>query len=497
MNDYVISSHYRDGLTIHDVSDPSNVILTGYFDSSPLSGSGFNGSWGAWPYLASGNMLIADIEEGLFIVGVTLERAARLEGTVTEFGTGTLLNDVIIEVIGAGLNENSDLFGDYATGTSEAGTYSVSFQKGGYITQTISGVSLVNGQTEVLDVELVPDVSFNLSGTVTEEGTGNPINGATIQFVNQFFDVEYTSDGSGAYTDSEFFAGQYDVMIGAWGYVGECMTIDVTSSGTSPSFELTLGYHDDFGMDLGWTVSGDATAGVWERGVPIETSFESSISNPGVDVDDDCGDMAFVTGNGGGSAGNDDVDDGITILKSPIMDLSDYASPEIHFDYWFFNAGGNAPINDRYLVKIDDGADITLVGDLALTNNTWTPHSISIESLIAVTSTMQLIIEVEDTDPGHLVEGGLDKFRVVQPTDISEADYTELVAIYPNPTSNVVNIKLSAIGTINIYDVAGKLVLQQNALSIGVNQIEIPVPGVYVCEVLVNKERHVQRLLVH
>jgi hypothetical protein len=179
------------------------------------------------------------------------------------------------------------------------------------------------------------------------------------------------------------------------------------------------------------------------------------------------------------------------------MDLSDYASPEIHFDYWFFNAGGNAPINDRYLVKIDDGADITLVGDLALTNNTWTPHSISIESLIAVTSTMQLIIEVEDTDPGHLVEGGLDKFRVVQPTDISEADYTELVAIYPNPTSNVVNIKLSAIGTINIYDVAGKLVLQQNALSIGVNQIEIPVPGVYVCEVLVNKERHVQRLLVH
>lgn len=498
MDDYVISAHYRDGLTIHDVSDPSNVILTGYFDSSPLSGSGFNGSWGAWPYLPSGNMLIADIEEGLFIIGATLERAARLEGTVTEFGTGTLLNDVIIEVVGAGLNENSDLFGDYATGTSEAGTYSVTFQKGGYITQTITGVSLVNGQTEVLDVQLVPDVSFNLSGTVTEEGTGNPIDGAIIQFVNQFFDLEYISDGSGAYTDAEFFAGQYEVVIGAWGYVGECMTIDVTSGGSSPSFELAPGYHDDFAMDLGWTISGDASAGIWERGVPVETGFEGSISNPGVDATNDCGEMAFVTGNGGGSAGSDDVDDGVTILTSPIMDLSTYTNPQMQFDYWFFNAGGNAPINDHFLVKIDNGTDVTSLGNLNLTSDEWTSYSVDLASVTAISDAMQLIIEVEDTDPGHLVEGGLDKFRVVEPTGITEVGQKELVVIYPNPATNFVNLELSSSGLVKIYDVAGKLLLQQNALNTGVNQIEIPeVSGLYVCEVLVNNERHVQRLLVH
>ena len=61
INDYVVSSHYRDGLTIHDVSDPTNMVLTGYFDSSPMAGGGFNGAWGAWPYLPSGNLLISDI----------------------------------------------------------------------------------------------------------------------------------------------------------------------------------------------------------------------------------------------------------------------------------------------------------------------------------------------------------------------------------------------------------------------------------------------------
>ena len=496
INGYLVTSHYKDGLTIHDVSDPENMVLTGYYDSSPLSGGGFNGSWGAWPYLPSGNVLIADIEEGLFIVNVNYERAARLQGNVTEFGTGNPLNGVIIEVVGASLNESTDLFGFYATGTEAAGTYDVTFAKGGYLPQTISGVTLVNGQLEILDVALTPDTPFLLSGAVTEEGSGNPIEGATVQFVNPFFNIELSSDASGNYTDNAFFAGQYEVTVAAWGYVGECMLVDLSTSGITPSFELSAAYHDDFALDLGWTTEGNAVRGGWVRANPIETTFESFIANPGVDSDGDCGDMAFVTGNGGGTAGTDDVDDGITILKSPLMDLASYSNPHVHFDYWFFNDGSAANPNDAYLVKMDNGTDVVTLGSLPLTNNAWEHWSMEIESQLSLTSSMQLIVEVEDEDPGHLLEGGFDKFRITEGTSIDEREST-VVSIYPNPVNNFFNLVVDKPGFVNIFDLSGKQIGIEKTLSQGVNLIQVPSSaGVYLCEVLVNNERHVQRLFV-
>ncbi len=499
INDYVVTSHYRDGLTIHDVSDPSNIVLTGYFDSSPLEGGGFNGAWGAWPYLPSGNLLVADIEEGLFILSANYTRAAKLEGVVTEFGTTTTLNDVLVTVTGAGLTENTNIFGEYVTGTAVAGTYDVTFQKAGYISQTVSGVQLVNGQTEVLDVELVPDVAFQLSGMVTEEGTGNPIPGASIKFFNELFDIDVSTNGSGNYTENDFYGGTYEVYVAAWGYVGQCVTVQVSSGGTPPSFELARGYHDDFSLDLGWSVSGDASAGVWERGVPVETTFDNSISNPGDDANGDCGDMAFVTGNGGGSAGNDDVDDGITILKSPMMDLTDYTSPEIQFDYWFFNDGGSSQPNDHFSVKVDNGTDVVLVGSLDQSNG-WTPYTISVAGITTITSTMQLVVEVEDSEPGHLVEGALDKFRVVEPIGVFNQDLTPSVDVYPNPTNNFINIKVNSLqdaGFMQMFDITGKKVMEQAALVEGVNTFTAPsVPGVYICQLTLEGQTLVKRLIV-
>ena len=499
INNYVVSSHYRDGLTIHDVSDPTNIILTGYYDSSPLSGGGFNGSWGAWPYLPSGNLLIADIEEGLFVIGANYKRAARLEGNVTEFGTGNPLNDVFVEVVGAGLNENTNLFGDYATGTEAGGTYNVTFQKGGYLSQTITGVVLVNGQIEVLDVELVADVAFNLTGTVTEEGTGNGIDGAFVRFVNPFFDINLTSDGNGEYVDTEFYAGEYEVTVGAWGFEGECQLVNITSSSTPPSFELTVGYHDDFTLDLGWTVSGDATAGLWDRNFPVETIYESTIANPGSDADGDCGGQAYCTGSiSQGNVSSDDVDGGVTILHSPIMDLSNYINPQINFDYWFFNDAGNSDPNDQYVVKIDNGTDVATVASLPTTQDQWTNYTLELSSVTVITSTMQLIIEVDDSDPGHLVEGGLDKFRVWDATSVEEVNQRELVTMFPNPANNFVNIDVSSNGHLQIFDATGKLVSNEIGLEVGQNEIALPVQsGMYICEITLNNERHFKRLLIN
>ena len=62
-------SNYERGLTILDISDPVNPVEIGYFDTFPSSNNAsFNGAWGTYPYLPSGNILISDINSGLYVV---------------------------------------------------------------------------------------------------------------------------------------------------------------------------------------------------------------------------------------------------------------------------------------------------------------------------------------------------------------------------------------------------------------------------------------------
>ena len=64
---------YRAGMRVLDISSigETNNQLTeiGYFDTYPANnGTGFNGAWSVYPYFASGNIIINDIERGLFVV---------------------------------------------------------------------------------------------------------------------------------------------------------------------------------------------------------------------------------------------------------------------------------------------------------------------------------------------------------------------------------------------------------------------------------------------
>ncbi len=503
LNDYVVTAHYRDGLTIHDVSDPTNVVLTGYYDSSPMAGGGFNGAWGTWPYLPSGNLLVSDIEEGLFVLGATYKRAARFEGNVTEMGTGNPLNGVQIEVVAAGLEENTDLFGNYATGVESAGTYSVIFQKGGYITQTISNVVLTNGQTTVLDVELEPDVPFVMQGTVIEAGTGLPIEGASVQLTNDFFDVSLITDAQGIYSDNSFFVVEYEVSVGSWGYVGQCLTVNPDTQNPSlPNIELESGYADDFSMDLGWSIEGNATAGVWVRDYPIGTDYDGTPANPSEDADGDCGGQAFITGNFAGAVHLQDVDDGMTVLLSPSMDLSSFSQASLQFDYWFFNDGGNSTPNDQLIIKMNDGTGLTTIASLPTTNDVWTEYSVSLNNLVSFTGDMQLRVEIRDSDPGHLVEAGIDRFRIVSSTSLEEVGQEPTISLYPNPvTGSFVNVFLPNevnSATAQLLDITGKVISSKKVLGAGTNRLDVPVAmGVYLVEIMIDNKRTTQRLFVH
>ena len=62
---------YTAGLRVIDISgiDGNTMTETDYFDTHPENNNtSFNGAWSVYPYFASGNIIVSDIERGLFIL---------------------------------------------------------------------------------------------------------------------------------------------------------------------------------------------------------------------------------------------------------------------------------------------------------------------------------------------------------------------------------------------------------------------------------------------
>ena len=64
-------ANYTAGIRIIDITNIANKSMTevGFFDTYPTNNiAGFNGAWSVYPYFESGNIVISDIDNGLFIV---------------------------------------------------------------------------------------------------------------------------------------------------------------------------------------------------------------------------------------------------------------------------------------------------------------------------------------------------------------------------------------------------------------------------------------------
>ncbi len=68
----VFISYYDDGIQVFDISDPSDVLLRGYYDTNPsnLGTYPHDGAWGVYPLLPSGRLLGSDILNGLFVLSL-------------------------------------------------------------------------------------------------------------------------------------------------------------------------------------------------------------------------------------------------------------------------------------------------------------------------------------------------------------------------------------------------------------------------------------------
>ena len=496
---FLITSYYRDGTTVHDITYPNNMIEVGYYDSYPGSGSGFDGNWGTYPFLPSGNIISSDINSGanqsakLLIYERQFQQACYLEGTVTDANTTNAIASANIEILTSSISTSTNISGAYTSGIANGGTYNILFSKPGYESDTISAI-LSNGVLTTVNAQLVPLPSFTGNGIVTDI-TGNGIANAQVLIYNNDFTFTLTTDINGNFNVANMYDGNYEVIAGQWGYNTICSNENITTTNNNLTIVLPEGYYDDFTFDFGWSISGGITPndpGRWERGDPEGTSTQGLNYNPDDDVNSDCFEYAYVTGLAAGSqTGSNDVDDFNTILISPLFDLTSNQPHLLNYHSWFANGGGGwgggSTPNDTLTVSISNG-NTTIVLETMTVNSPdtgqWNLRTFDLGQYITLTTDMQVIIETADWDSlgGHWVEGGFDMFNITSGPQTGVEDMvTESFIIYPNPTKDNIVIKSVVKGEVEIRNILGETIItSQKETESKVIDISDLASGIYI-----------------
>ncbi len=164
---------------------------------------------------------------------------------------------------------------------------------------------------------------------------------------------------------------------------------------------------DNFETDMGWTASGDATEGQWERGIPVNFDRGDPVS------DFDGSGQCFLTENDP-SDSNSDVDNGTASLTSPSFDLS--AGGTISYAYWL-NDISTGPIGSEDSMEVEyatnaAGTNWQTIRTYTTASSSWRTDSIEVGVETAVSPTFRIRFSVSDLTPGDVVEGGLDAFDI-------------------------------------------------------------------------------------
>jgi choice-of-anchor B domain-containing protein len=160
INDYAVTSWYTEGVTIVDAHRPQNLVQVAQYDTYSRTASGFEGCWGVYPFLPSGNLVCSNIGDTLYVLTPQYVRACYLEGTTTNAQTNAVLSGVLVTINSTDMNKKaqSNSQGAYKTGQVTPGVVSVTYSKAGYQSQTFTNTTLSTGVVTIQNVALNPIV---------------------------------------------------------------------------------------------------------------------------------------------------------------------------------------------------------------------------------------------------------------------------------------------------------------------------------------------------
>lgn len=173
LGDFLVTSYYADGLSIVDVSEPSNMVEVAYYDTSPFyTGNGFHGAWGAYPWLPSGNILVTDMEEGLYVLSFNRSLASRIRGQVSDVKSGLPIRGAELYLINKKGTVVSDLKGFYQTGLGEEGVYDLVCKAPGY-QDFVQSVTLIKGDVLDFEIQMTPQSAPHIYPNPSYSGSVN------------------------------------------------------------------------------------------------------------------------------------------------------------------------------------------------------------------------------------------------------------------------------------------------------------------------------------
>jgi carboxypeptidase T len=178
----------------------------------------------------------------------------------------------------------------------------------------------------------------------------------------------------------------------------------------------TTVYSDNFETATGWTTNPNgtdtATAGLWERGDPQQTS-SSGVKQLGTTVS---GSNDLVTGRlAGTDAGTHDVDGGVTSIRSPVINLP--STGTLTLSFWYYLAhGSNSSAADYFRVSIVHNGGTTPVftknGAASNVNAVWTPATVNLTPYAG--QSIRFLIEAADLSTASLVEAAVDDVTITR-----------------------------------------------------------------------------------
>lgn len=357
----VFEGNYRSGIHVFDNTNPTAPVRIAWFDTYPEDDlQEFNSLWSNYPFFDSGTFIGGDIEKGLFVwrLGAAKLTFAFPQG-LPEFvppDGGTLQFEV----------------SEQTPGDLQGGTVKLHYSTGGSFTS-------VNATA--------------LGGELYEAAIPSLPCGSMLEFY-----VSGQSTDAVTWTDPP--AGPTQV------YRATVALLE------------TIELEDHMETATAWIsgAPGDtATTGLWTRVDPVGTSAQPENDHTGPP-----GVFCWVTGQGlvGGGLGDNDVDGGVTTLRSPVFDASGMTEPVISYWRWFSNNQNIFAIDDTFLVDISNNGgsswvSLETVGPSGLdTLGGWFLHRARISDFLTPTSNMRLRFRAQDTGSGSIVEAAVDDLQL-------------------------------------------------------------------------------------
>jgi hypothetical protein len=171
---------------------------------------------------------------------VALTEDGGITGTVTDAQTGNPISGVAV-TCGGGCpttTATTDVSGAYSfTKVPNGSAYSLSFAASGYVTQTITGVTVTGPNTTSANIALTED--GGISGTVTDAQTSMPIAGVTVT-CSACGTTTATTDGSGLYAFTNVAPSTYSLTFSDTGYVAQTATGIAVTPGTTSTESVAL-----------------------------------------------------------------------------------------------------------------------------------------------------------------------------------------------------------------------------------------------------------------